>query len=143
MSYQPKRIPPMPLYVIEVQRNYALMMEATRNAIWGAALAPDLALLLAFIGPSQVTATEAKRLGFFIGTNMSYGIRQLQDRGLIRKARGTDRRKWKIGLTAQGLEVAQRVRAALQAAEQRMVRLDEETAPSEDPTGLVAGAEAG
>jgi DNA-binding MarR family transcriptional regulator len=64
------------------------------------------ALLLYNIGDAELTPGELRSRGHYLGSNVSYNLKQLIDKGYIRDQRSdTDRRSKRVSLTAQGLHV--------------------------------------
>ena len=70
------------------------------------------ALLLYNIGDQELTAGELKRRGHYLGSNVSYNIKQLAEMGLLDQDRSDgDRRTSIISLTRAGREIAAMVQA--------------------------------
>ncbi|MEL6359619.1 MAG: MarR family transcriptional regulator [Pseudomonadota bacterium] len=64
------------------------------------------ALLLYNIGDAELTPGELRSRGHYLGSNVSYNLKQLIDKGYIRDQRSdTDRRSKRVSLTAGGLHV--------------------------------------
>ncbi len=64
------------------------------------------ALLLYNIGPAELTPGELRTRGHYLGSNVSYNLKQLIDKGYIREQRSdTDRRSKRVSLTETGLAV--------------------------------------
>lgn len=64
------------------------------------------ALLLYNIGDSELTPGELRSRGHYLGSNVSYNLKQLVEKGYIRDERShTDRRSKRVSLTEMGLEV--------------------------------------
>ena len=64
------------------------------------------ALLLYNIGDSELTPGELRSRGHYLGSNVSYNLKQLVEKNYIRDERSnTDRRSKRVSLTEQGLEV--------------------------------------
>ena len=64
------------------------------------------ALLLYNIGEAELTPGELRSRGHYLGSNVSYNLKQLIDKGYIRDQRSdTDRRSKRVSLTAAGLNV--------------------------------------
>lgn len=64
------------------------------------------ALLLYNIGDAELTPGELRSRGHYLGSNVSYNLKQLVEKGYIRDQRSnTDRRSKRVSLTASGLEV--------------------------------------
>lgn len=67
---------------------------------------PVQALLLYNIGDSEVTASELRTRGYYMGSNVSYNVKKLVDLGFLHYARSRlDRRAVRISLTPKGQEV--------------------------------------
>ena len=64
------------------------------------------ALLLYNIGDAELTPGELRSRGHYLGSNVSYNLKQLVEKGYIRDERSnTDRRSKRVSLTSVGLEV--------------------------------------
>lgn len=64
------------------------------------------ALLLYNIGDAQLTPGELRSRGHYLGSNVSYNLKQLVEKGYIQDERSaTDRRSKRVSLTESGLEV--------------------------------------
>jgi len=64
------------------------------------------ALLLYNIGDKELTASELRSKGYYLGSNVSYNVKKLVEAGFLHHARSkTDRRSVRISLTSKGLEV--------------------------------------
>ncbi len=64
------------------------------------------ALLLYNIGDSELTPGELRSRGHYLGSNVSYNLKQLVEKGYIRDERSnTDRRSKRVSLTDEGLAV--------------------------------------
>lgn len=62
------------------------------------------ALLLYNIGDSTLAAGDLRRYGYYLGTNVSYNLKKLVERGFISHTRSkTDRRMVQVKLTDAGL----------------------------------------
>lgn len=70
------------------------------------------ALLLYNIGDAELTPGELRSRGHYLGSNVSYNLKQLIDKGYIRDQRSSvDRRSKRVSLTDTGLEVRDRLAA--------------------------------
>lgn len=70
------------------------------------------ALLLYNIGDSELTPGELRSRGHYLGSNVSYNLKQLIDKGYIRDQRSNvDRRSKRVSLTQTGLEIRDRLAA--------------------------------
>lgn len=64
------------------------------------------ALLLYNIGGSELTASELRTRGYYLGSNVSYNVKKLVDLGYLHHARSrVDRRAVRISLTDKGQAV--------------------------------------
>lgn len=64
------------------------------------------ALLLYNIGDKELTASELRTRGYYLGSNVSYNVKKLVEMGYLHHARSRiDRRAVRISLTASGKEV--------------------------------------
>lgn len=64
------------------------------------------ALLLYNIGDAELTPGELRSRGHYLGSNVSYNLKQLVEKGYIRDERSnTDRRSKRVSLTPAGLDV--------------------------------------
>lgn len=64
------------------------------------------ALLLYNIGDAELTPGELRSRGHYLGSNVSYNLKQLVEKGYIRDERSsTDRRSKRVSLTETGLSV--------------------------------------
>lgn len=64
------------------------------------------ALLLYNIGDKELTASELRTRGYYLGSNVSYNVKKLVEAGYLHHARSRiDRRSVRISLTNSGREV--------------------------------------
>ncbi len=64
------------------------------------------ALLLYNIGDAELTPGELRSRGHYLGSNVSYNLKQLVEKGYIQDERSsTDRRSKRVSLTEAGLQV--------------------------------------
>jgi len=64
------------------------------------------ALLLYNIGDAELTPGELRSRGHYLGSNVSYNLKQLVEKGYIKDERSnTDRRSKRVSLTRAGLDV--------------------------------------
>ena len=69
------------------------------------------ALLLHNIGDKELTASELRTKGYYLGSNVSYNVKKLVEMGYLHHARSrVDRRAVRISLTEKGREVHEIVR---------------------------------
>src|ERR1700749_4915189 len=70
------------------------------------------ALLLYNIGDKELTAGELRTRGYYLGSNVSYNLKKLVERGFLDHQRSrVDRRSVRIRPTAQGQEIGRIVDA--------------------------------
>ncbi|MEQ8178676.1 MAG: MarR family transcriptional regulator [Amphiplicatus sp.] len=70
------------------------------------------ALLLYNIGDAELTPGELRSRGHYLGSNVSYNLKQLIDKGYIRDQRSNvDRRSKRVSLTPTGIEIRTRLAA--------------------------------
>lgn len=70
------------------------------------------ALLLYNIGDKELTASELRTRGYYLGSNVSYNVKKLVEMGFLHHARSRlDRRSVRISLTPQGHEIHEIVAA--------------------------------
>ncbi len=68
------------------------------------------ALLLYNIGDAELTPGELRSRGHYLGSNVSYNLKQLIDKGYIRDQRSdVDRRSKRVSLTPTGLHVREKI----------------------------------
>ncbi|GEP00936.1 transcriptional regulator LdtR [Methylobacterium haplocladii] len=69
------------------------------------------ALLLYNIGDKELTASELRSKGYYLGSNVSYNVKKLVEAGFLHHARSKlDRRSVRISLTNKGHEVHEIIR---------------------------------
>lgn len=106
---------PIPPEMMDVHAAYLEMREKIREAAGRDDITPKQAFLLAAIGDSAITPTHiinSRWVG--AGRNYTYSKERLCALGLMVETPSTyDKRKKLLSLTTEGLEVAERVRAAL------------------------------
>ena len=70
------------------------------------------ALLLYNIGDKELTASELRTRGYYLGSNVSYNVKKLVEMGYLHHARSrVDRRSVRISLTEKGKAVHEIVKA--------------------------------
>ena len=70
------------------------------------------ALLLYNIGDKELTASELRTRGYYLGSNVSYNVKKLVEMGYLHYARSrVDRRSVRISLTDRGQQVHNVVKA--------------------------------
>ena len=73
------------------------------------------ALLLYNIGDAELTPGELRSRGHYLGSNVSYNLKQLVEKGYIQDERSsTDRRSKRVSLTDTGLEIRDSLSALFQ-----------------------------
>jgi DNA-binding MarR family transcriptional regulator len=113
----------MPSYVFTVQSDYDKITKNVEQQLKLGEhdLTPAAALLIAFLGDSELTMTEIMKLKYYIGCNPTYNIRCLEQGEYA--ARGPcryDKRKKVIVLTSKGRILAEQIRKALGGEEGRV-----------------------
>lgn len=69
------------------------------------------ALLLHNIGDKELTASELRKRGYYLGSNVSYNVKKLVEMGYLHHTRSrVDRRSVRISLTEKGRQVHQIVK---------------------------------
>ncbi len=64
------------------------------------------ALLLYNIGDKELTASELRTRGYYLGSNVSYNVKKLVEMGYLHHARSrVDRRSVRISLTEKGRQI--------------------------------------
>jgi DNA-binding MarR family transcriptional regulator len=70
------------------------------------------ALLLYNIGDKELTASELRTRGYYLGSNVSYNVKKLVEMGYLHHARSrVDRRSVRISLTDKGRQVHELITA--------------------------------
>src|ERR671917_1554138 len=70
------------------------------------------ALLLYNIGDKELTASELRTKGYYLGSNVSYNVKKLVETGYLHHARSrVDRRSVRISLTDKGRQVHEVVKS--------------------------------
>ena len=73
------------------------------------------ALLLYNIGDAELTPGELRSRGHYLGSNVSYNLKQLVEKGYIRDERSnTDRRSKRVSLTQSGLDIRDNLESLFQ-----------------------------
>jgi DNA-binding MarR family transcriptional regulator len=113
---------PMPDHVFTVQNEYDKLMRTVKLVLGEHPITTDAGLMVAMIGCEMISADEIKAKRYYIGTNTSYTIRQLEKYGyLFREIVRNDKRKKAIRLTPKGRELADQIRIALGGSAQKRV----------------------
>lgn len=121
-------LPPMPSRYLLTQLAYAKMISDVQDLTIGTKLTPAMALMLAFVGDQVMTRTEIHRYGYFIGTNLTYSLEQLEKDRLIERLDGcvsADRRRRPVKLTEAGRGIALALRRNLAMAEPAKAQMTE------------------
>jgi DNA-binding MarR family transcriptional regulator len=72
------------------------------------------AVLLHNVGIEELTPSELKSRGYYLGSNVSYNLKKLAELGYLEQRRSTkDRRTVRITVTEKGAEIAQIVEALI------------------------------
>lgn len=116
-------LPPMPSRVTEIQKQHSDLMEEVSAIVEGYySVNAQQALTLAHIGDDEPAAKDITRRGYYVGTNASYTLSILEERGFLNRTEDKgDRRKVIVRLTPRGLQVASLVRRMLAAKKERAV----------------------
>jgi DNA-binding MarR family transcriptional regulator len=70
------------------------------------------ALLLYNIGDKELTASELRTRGYYLGSNVSYNVKKLVEMGYLHHARSrVDRRSVRISLTEKGRDIHDAIKA--------------------------------
>jgi DNA-binding MarR family transcriptional regulator len=70
------------------------------------------ALLLYNIGDKELTASELRTRGYYLGSNVSYNVKKLVEMGYLHHARSrVDRRSVRISLTVKGQAIHDAIKA--------------------------------
>ena len=81
------------------------------------------ALLLYNIGDKELTASELRTRGYYLGSNVSYNVKKLVEMGYLHHARSrVDRRSVRISLTDKGRQVHDVVQASTTSTPARSSR---------------------
>lgn len=105
---------PINPHIIKIQSAYKKMLGATSYSGSSRQLPAQVMVLIACLGDQKLTPTNMARRGYWIGTNLSYTLSELEKRGLIVREQNTaDRRNVNISLSEAGLELCASIRIAL------------------------------
>ena len=89
------------------------------------------ALLLYNIGDKELTASELRTRGYYLGSNVSYNVKKLVEMGYLHHARSrVDRRSVRISLTDKGRQIHDVIQA-----------LYDKHARTIEPIGGIAGSD--
>lgn len=107
----PDPLPPMPLYIMQIQADYADLQMRVAEIMQSFDVFPQAAIMLAVIGDKKLTYTDILKRGYYHGSNQSYALAKLEAAGyLIRTHDPNDGRIRIIQLTDKGLALAAFIR---------------------------------
>lgn len=90
------------------------MLSRVQRELYENGLAPQQAIMIMEIGDTTLPAGEIHRRGFYAGSNVSYNLKILCEKGFLKKSQVKgDRRKVLISLTERGLDLCIRLRRSL------------------------------
>ncbi|MDR1267523.1 MAG: MarR family transcriptional regulator [Holosporales bacterium] len=103
--------------VSSIERTHRLFLEVVKNELDRLGVY-DInnvqALVLYYIGKSQLTVSELMSRGYYLGSNVSYNLRKMVQGGYVEQTTSVhDRRATIIKLTARGLDFYKKFDAAL------------------------------
>ncbi len=117
----PGYAPVQPLYLEAltlVERLHRRLLDVIKDEFdrrGGVDINPVQALLLYNIGNKELTASELRTRGYYLGSNVSYNLKKLVELGLLDHQRSrVDRRSVRIRLTPQGQEIRNIIEALYQ-----------------------------
>jgi len=91
-----------------IERLHRLLLDVIKDEFdrdGGGELNSVQALLLHNLGDEELTAGELKARGYYLGSNVSYNLKKLVEKGYIHYNRGaSDRRSVRVRLTDKGWE---------------------------------------
>jgi len=94
-----------------IERLHRLLLDVIKDEfdrLGGSELNSVQALLLYNIGDSELSASELKSRGYYLGSNVSYNLKKLVDMGYIHYKRSeTDRRSVRVSLSQKGLDACE------------------------------------
>ena len=101
-----------------IERLHRLLLDVIKDEfdrLGGAELNSVQALLLYNIGESELSASELKTRGYYLGSNVSYNLKKLVDMGYLHyKKSETDRRSVRVSLTDKGKDACEIVQGLYQ-----------------------------
>ena len=108
-----------------IERLHRLLLDVIKDEFdraGGSELNSVQALLLHNIGDSELTASELKTRGYYLGSNVSYNLKKMVDMGYIHYKRCvTDKRSVRVSLTDKGRDSCEVLRGLY---ERQLVSLD-------------------
>jgi len=117
----PSRTPMQPLYLEAltlVERLHRRLLDVIKDEFDRRGrddVNPVQALLLHNMGDKELTASELRKRGYYLGSNVSYNLKKLVDLGFLDHQRSrVDRRSVRIHVTASGHEIRKIVEALYQ-----------------------------
>jgi len=104
-----------------IERVHRLLLEIVKDEFdrhGGAEINSVQALLLNNMGDCELTASELKTRGYYLGSNVSYNLKKLVEMGYLHYKRSNkDRRTVRVSLAAKGVEA----RATIQKLYERQL----------------------
>ncbi|MDR2417179.1 MAG: winged helix DNA-binding protein [Holosporales bacterium] len=101
------------------------------------------ALVLYHLGRAHLTVSELTNRGYYLGSNVSYNLKKMIERGYIEQTVSVhDRRASIVKLTAKGLEFIKKFDTALNRQVTLLTGQDMASADVEHGTGLLRRVEA-
>ena len=105
---------PMPPHILDIQSNYASLINEVKEIIGDLGITPQSALMMAFIGEEKITICTMVVRQYLIGTNPNYTLQRLESSGfLVMADNSADRRKRTISLTPKGIALSDKIRSKL------------------------------
>ncbi|WP_420392122.1 MarR family winged helix-turn-helix transcriptional regulator [Acuticoccus sp.] len=96
------------------------------------------AVLLHNVGGEELTPSELKSRGYYLGSNVSYNLKKLNELGyLVQRRSNRDRRTVRITVTEKGAEVAALVEALIDRQMQSLGPIGGVEGEALEATGLV------
>lgn len=103
-------IPPIPDHVLEVRSRYSDLLEAV-NRIAGTDVTPQQGLMIMTLGEAVIPATAMRKSRYYDGTNATYNLNLLEQRGyIVRHPVPGDRRRMNVALSDKGIALCIRLR---------------------------------
>ncbi len=108
-----------------------LKVELDKNDIYD--INPVQAMMLYKIGDDEMTVGELTLRGYYIGSNVSYNVKELEKTGYLEKARSIhDKRSFRIKVSDKGIKVCDIISAMLASHETKMHPFDIDMPEIED-----------
>lgn len=118
--------------LMAIDRLHRLMSDLVKDALAEAGvedLSSTQAMMLHAIGADELSAGDLKARGRYLGSNLSYNLKKLDESGHIHYARcDEDRRSVRVRLTAKGREICDLV-ARRRRANAARLRADDACSP--------------